>query len=94
MNLKENHASDASVSAKSIFKGEGNAISLQILKDQTLKEHLTKVPALLICVSGEVVFENELGEKTNLKPSDIFNIAANVKHWVVAKNDSQLLLLK
>lgn len=94
MNVKENHAPDAPVSAKSIFKGEGNAISLQILQGETLKEHVTKVPALLICISGEVVFENELDQRFPLNTGDSVNIAPNVKHWVVANTDSQLLLLK
>lgn len=94
MNLKENHAADASVSAKSFFRGEGNAISLQIQQDQTLKEHITKVPAMLICVLGQVVFDNELGQRKSLQEGDFVNIEPNVKHWVVGVTDSQLLLLK
>jgi hypothetical protein len=36
---------------------------MQILNGQQLKEHTTKVPALLLCITGSVVFENEKGIK-------------------------------
>jgi hypothetical protein len=56
MNIRQLHTQDKPVSTFSIFKGaEGNATVIQILKGQQLKEHLTKVPALLICIEGEVV---------------------------------------
>lgn len=67
MNLKNNHPLEKSVSAIPLFKGEGIATTLQILQNQELKEHTTKVPALLICIIGEVIFENEKGIKETLK---------------------------
>ncbi|MCB0538625.1 MAG: hypothetical protein H6571_17975 [Lewinellaceae bacterium] len=94
MNLKSNHSIDKPVSAVPFFKGEGIATALQILQNQELKEHVTKVPALLICVEGEVVFENEKGIKETLKSGEYVNIEPLVKHWVISKVDSQLLLLK
>ena len=94
MNLKENHSNEKGVSTKPIFKGEGTAISLQILENQKLAEHTTKIPALLVCVSGEVVFEYTNGNKYELKGGDYINIEPNETHWVIAKVDSQLLLLK
>lgn len=94
MNLKNNHTEDKAVSATLLFKGEGTATALQILKNQELKEHITKIPALLICVLGEVVFENEKGVKETLRSGDTMNIDALVKHWVIANETSQLLLLK
>ena len=94
MNLKNNHSPDKSVSSVPLFKGEGIAASLQILQDQTLKEHTTKVPAMLICMIGEVVFENENGIKETLQIGDYINIEPLVKHWLVANQNSQLILLK
>jgi len=94
MNLKNNHSTEKSVSSTPLFKGEGVASSLQILKNQELKEHTSKVPALLICVVGEVTFENENGIKETLESGDYVNIEPLVKHWVVGNKDSQLLLLK
>jgi len=94
MNIKETHKKEAPISAQSIFKGKGNAVAIQILKGETLKEHSTKVPAFLICIEGEVVFENKLGVKQGLKSGDMLAIEPNVKHWLEALVDSQLLLLK
>ncbi len=95
MNLKDKHAIEKPVSATALFKGdEGTVTSLQIRKDGQLKEHITKVAALLVCVVGEVVFENEHGMKEILQSGDYVNIEPYVKHWVIGKADSQLLLFK
>lgn len=94
MNLKDNHSSGKSVSAIALFKGEGLITALQILENQELKEHVSKIPALLVCIIGEVVFENEKGIKETLQSGDYIHIEALVKHRVIAKIDSQLLLLK
>lgn len=94
MNLKDNHTTDKPVSATQLFKGEGTAATMQILQNQKLKEHVTKIPALLLCVTGEVVFENENGVKETLQSGDYVPIEPLVKHWVVGNVDSQLVLLK
>ena len=59
-----------------------------------LKEHITKTPALLICMEGEVIFENENGIKETLIPGDYVHIEPMVKHWVEGTIESQLLLIK
>lgn len=94
MKLKDKHLTEEHISATSLFKGEGTTTALQILQNQELKEHTTKIPALLICVIGEVVFENEKGIKETLRSGDFINIEPLVKHWVIANQDSQLILLK
>ena len=95
MNINEFHTTEKPVSALSIFKAEeGNVIAIKILKDQILKEHVTKVPALLICIDGEAVFENEKGIKETIIQGDYINIEAMVKHWVTAKEDSNFILVK
>lgn len=95
MNLSELHTEDKAVQTKMIFATtEGKVVSLQILKDKQLKEHITTVPALLVCVMGEVVFENEKGNSIALLSGDYVNIEPNIKHWVNAKTDSNLLLVK
>jgi len=94
-NLKKLHPIEKEVSAVSLFKfAEGDCKAIQILKDQVLKEHITKVPALLICVIGNVIFENENGMVENLSSGDYVHIEPILKHWVSAKEDSQLILLK
>lgn len=95
MNISEKHTLEKSVSTFPLFKGEARtATAMQILKDQQLKEHSTKIPALLICIMGNVIFENENGLKETLLPGDFLNIEPMVKHWINAIEESQLLLLK
>lgn len=95
MNIKELHTDQKAVSAVSLFKGENSmANAIQIQKNETLKEHITKIPALLLCVEGEVVFENEKSEKQTLKKGDYVHIEPNVKHWLVANETCQLVLFK
>ena len=95
MNIRQLHTQEKPVSAISIFKSElGNATAIKILKDERLKEHITKIPALLICVEGEVIFENENGIKETLITGDYVNIEPMVKHWIVGTIESQLILIK
>ena len=95
MNLKDLHTKLKPVSTIPHFKAEeGNVAAIQILNNQLLKEHKTKTPALLVCVTGEVVFENERGIKENLLPGDYVNIEPMIKHSVKGIEDSQLLLIK
>ncbi len=95
MNIQKKHSSEKAVSTAPLFKGEaGTVTSLQILKDQQLKEHMTTIPALLVCVNGNAVFENEQGMKESLSTGDYVLIEPMVKHWVTGVSDSQLLLIK
>lgn len=95
MNIKSIHSEEKPVSAKKVFSTtEGTVIALQIKANGTLKEHLTSVPALLICVSGQAVFKNEHGLQQTLLSGDMVNIEANVTHWVEGVQDSHLLLIK
>jgi quercetin dioxygenase-like cupin family protein len=95
MNIKELHTQDKPVSATFLFKSElRNVTGIQILQGETLKEHITKTPALLICIKGEVIFENENGISETLKPGDYVNIEPMVKHWVEGTIESQLILIK
>ncbi len=95
MNVKELHTQDKPVSSVSIFKSDlGQAASMQILKGEILKEHVSKIPALLICIEGEAFFENEKGIKEVLRAGDYVNIEPMVKHWVKGIEESQLLLIK
>ena len=94
MNIKDRHLEEKPVSITPLFNGEGTTIAMQIMAGKLLKEHITTVPAFLICVEGEVVFENKEGLKETLKCGDFINIDPNVKHWVNAIVDSQLILIK
>ncbi len=95
MNLKELHKDSIGVQTNVLFPAtEGKVISLQILKGNTLKEHLSKVPALLVCVTGNTIYEDEKGIKVTLKSGDFIKIEPNVKHWRNGIKDSNLLLIK
>lgn len=96
MNIKDQHNNDKPVSALSVFKGSegGNTVAMQILKGQQLKEHVSQLPAFLLCVSGEALYEDEKGFKATLQSGDYVTIAPQVKHWVDGVVDSQLVLIK
>ena len=94
MNLKNLHPENKAVQTSILFEPKEKVISLQIAKGEQLKEHITKVPALLVCVSGNAVFDNEKGEKTELQSGDYVLIEENVKHWVDAFEESNFLLIK
>jgi quercetin dioxygenase-like cupin family protein len=95
MNLKEIHSDSIGVQTNMMFAAtDGKVISLQILKGSQLKEHITKIPALLICVKGNAAYVDEKGAKINLFSGDFVKIEPNVKHWVDGIEDSNLLLIK
>ncbi|MFN7044090.1 MAG: hypothetical protein ACK4M1_02750 [Flavobacterium sp.] len=95
MNLIDLHSSNKPVQTQVLFEPtEAKVIALQIAKNEQLKEHVTKVPALLICVTGDAIFSNEYGEKIHLKSGDFIKIPVEVKHWVDAHELSNFLLIK
>ncbi|MBK6840084.1 MAG: hypothetical protein IPG90_18875 [Bacteroidetes bacterium] len=95
MNIKELHTTEKEVSAVSFFKSDqANATALQILSGGKLNEHITKVPALLICLGGKVIFRNENGIELPLFSGDFIIIEPMVKHWIEAELTTQLVLIK
>ena len=95
MNLKDLHKETLGVQTNMMFPAiDGKIISLQILKNSQLKEHITNVPALLICVTGNANYEDEKGNVTNLFSGDFVKIEPNVKHWINGIENSNLLLIK
>lgn len=93
-NLKNLHTEQKDVQTSVLFEANEKVISLQIAKNKQLAEHITKVPALLVCVSGSGSYGDELGRKVSLTPGDYVKIEPNVKHWVDAFEDSNFLLIK
>lgn len=95
MNLINLHSSDKPVQTQVLFEPtENKVIALQIAKNEQLKEHVTKVPALLVCINGDATFSNENGEKIHLKSGDFIKIPVDVKHWVDAHELNNFLLIK
>lgn len=94
-NLVELHQGDKELSAVSLFKGEtGLTTAIHLRRDGTLKEHQSKTAALLLCVAGMVIYEDENGQQMRLTAGDYVDIVPNVKHWLLAKETADLLLLK
>ncbi|HLV45679.1 cupin domain-containing protein [Myroides odoratus] len=95
MNIADLHQQEKEVSAINFFKGElGTATTIQLERNGTLKEHITKTPALLLCVSGVVTYEDVNEQKIKLQQGDYILITPNLKHWLLASAKSQLILYK
>jgi quercetin dioxygenase-like cupin family protein len=95
MNIKSLHSQNKEVSAQSLFKGElGSATAIQLQKNGILKEHLSKTAAIILCINGKTVFEDEKGKKISIESGDYVHIAPNLKHWLKGIEDSNLVLLK
>lgn len=95
MNLKDNHNNDKEVSATPVFKTENGAtISIRIKEGGLLKEHISKVPALLVCLNGKAEYGEENGIEQFIISGDCIEITPMVKHWITAIEESNFLLIK
>ena len=95
MNIQEIHPKEKAVSAKVFFKGEeGVTKSIHLSKGAELSKHQSKLPALLICIIGGVMFEDENGIKLTLTQGDFVSIEPDVQHWINSIMDSYLFLIK
>lgn len=95
MNIIEIHNQEKEVSALTLFKGElGTATAIQLQTNGILKEHITKTPSLLLCISGSITYKDENESEVILESGDYVIISPNVKHWLFASLKSQLVLLK
>ena len=95
MILKNLHTENKPVQTQLLFEPkDAKVISLQIAKGETLKEKKKKIPALLVCISGNAVFTNEKVTVVNLNSGTYVMIEENVKHAVKAIDESNFLLMK
>ena len=95
MILKNLHTENKPVQTQLLFEPkDAKVISLQIAKGETLKEHVSKIPALLVCISGNAVFTDDKGTVVNLNSGVYVMIEVNIKHEVKAIEESNFLLIK
>ncbi len=95
MILQDFHHNEKNVSISKLNENNFDSIlSIRLLKGSELTKHITKVPALLICISGTAIFEDENGFKEDLKNGSLVKIEPFVMHWLKATEDSNLLLMK
>lgn len=95
MNIKGLHPQSTDISFISVFKGEaGTVTAMQFPTGKTLQKHTSRIPALLVCVSGEVIYQDEKGLKETLLSGDYVKIDPMVEHWIDCVAESNLLLIK
>ena len=95
MILKNLHTENKSVQTQLLFEPkDAKVISLQIAKGETLKEHVSKIPALLVCISGNAVFTDDKGTVVNLNSGTYVMNLKKVKHAIKAIDESNFLLMK
>lgn len=95
MTIEGLHPNEKDISLVPVFEVDGVVSAMRILAGKTLKRHITKVPAFLICVTGSVIFKNEQGMEQILEPGDYIEIEPMVEHWVDGGDtDSNLLLIR
>jgi len=94
MNLKKLHKTDKDVQTELLRTvEEGKVISLQIKKGKVLIEHISKVPAILICISGKAIYK-EKSREIKLKKGKYVLIEPDIKHEVTASKKSNFILIK
>jgi len=94
MNLNDSFSEKPPIQTKKLFTASEGVTSIRLTEGAILKEHVSKVPALLVCVSGEINFVSDTNEKQTLLQGDFVNILPDVKHLFQANQDSILLLIK
>lgn len=93
MNISNLHDADIGLSVKSVFKTDTcQARSIKINKGEELKEHISPVTALLVCVSGKVLYSEHTGLVKELSHNDYVEIPLQVRHKLEGIENAELLL--
>jgi quercetin dioxygenase-like cupin family protein len=72
--FKNLHIENKPVQTNMLFSGtEGKVIALKSHLEKP-EEHLSKVPALLVCVSGNAIYNEDNGTTVELKAGDFVHI--------------------
>lgn len=87
-------AREKEVATKNILKDKASATLLQIKKGAALKEHQSMTKALLILLSGKVIYEEKDRQENLALVNDFVRIPAHVTHKVTGVEDSVLLLVQ
>ena len=73
--------------------GSYKMMAIGLKKGAVLKEHKTAVPATLIVIEGDILY-NEAERSVPLKKDNDFEIPVNVLHGLLALEDSICLLIQ
>lgn len=91
--LKELETSEKPV-GKMLRKGEGfHVLAIGFKKDMLLPKHTSSLPARLLVIKGEVVYNNAEGAN-RLGLYDEYEIPVDEPHWVEASEESIILVIK
>jgi len=95
LNLKELHTQQKAVQTQQLFTAkDGKVVSLKIAKGEELKDHVSNLSALFLCVTGDATYEDVNGKSIRLKAGDYMFIEKDVMHKVTAKKDSNFILIR
>lgn len=86
---------EKAIQTKVLFNNvDQKVIVLKIQENEVLKEHVSKVAALLVCINGEAIYKEKDGRTISMKNGDFVEIPKEVLHEVVATKESEFLLIK
>ncbi len=95
MNLLELLApTEKGVSTKNVLKATASATLINIKKDAVLKEHQSMTDALLVLLSGSVVYDEAARRESLDQHMDFVQIPAQTTHKLTGLDDSVLLLIQ
>ncbi|HSI69901.1 MAG TPA: hypothetical protein VK941_06700 [Gillisia sp.] len=79
---------------KMLRKGENSHIlAIGFNKDMLLKKHKSDIPARILVIKGEVVYNSDNVSAT-LGLYNEYEIPVGESHWVTANEDSMMLVMK
>lgn len=88
--------SDKAIATQRILneKGNGTATLLQLKKGAVLKKHHSKTNAVLILLTGKVIYEEDNRSVLLSVPNDWIDIPEKIVHQVIGEEDTLLLLIQ
>ena len=87
-------ATDKGVSTQNVLKDKASATLISIKKDAVLKEHQSMTNAMLVLLSGKVIYEEKDRSESLSAASDFVLIPAHVTHKLTGLEDARLLLIQ
>lgn len=87
-------ATEKGVSTQNILKDKASVTLISIKKDAVLKEHQSMTNAMLVLLSGKVVYEEKDRTEPLSAAMDFVKIPAHVTHKVSGLEASELLLIQ
>ena len=95
MNLKTKiKSNNKPIIAKNILNGKGNVSLIKLQKNAVLKEHQSITNAMLVLLSGHLIYEEKERIEALSTELDFLYIPEKVTHKVSAKEDTLMMLVQ